>query len=173
MAKTIAEKILCMASGKKDVAPGDFINANVDLTMSHDNTYLIMKILNDIGANKVYNPKKIAIVLDHRSPANSINTAENHQKIRKFVDEHKIKNFFDVGEGICHQVLPENGLVRPGMLIVGSDSHTTTYGAFGAFATGIGATDMAAVWATGRIWLKVPESFGFNIYGRPNSRLMA
>lgn len=166
MSMTIAQKILARASGKKNVEPGEFIKAKIDLAMSHDNTYLVLKILNNIGINNIWNSKSVAIVLDHRSPANSIKTAENHLLIRNFVKKHKIRNFFDVGEGICHQLLPETGLVVPGMLIVGSDSHTTTYGAFGAFATGVGATDIAGVWATGRIWLKVPETYGFNIYGK-------
>lgn len=173
MSKTIAEKILSRASGKKDVISGDIIDVNIDLAMSHDNTLLVSKIIKEIGINKVWNPKKIAIVLDHRSPANSIRTAENHEKIRKFVRTQHIENFFDVGEGICHQILPENGLVLPGMLIVGTDSHTTTYGAFGSFATGIGATDMALVWATGTLWLKIPETVGFNIHGRLNSYVMS
>ncbi len=165
MSMTIAQKILAKSCGKKNVEPGEFIKSKIDLAMSHDNTYSVLKILKNIGINNIWDSKKVAIVLDHRSPANSIKTAENHILIRNFVKEQKISNFFDVGEGICHQLLPENGLVLPGMLIVGSDSHTTTYGAFGAFATGVGATDMAGVWATGHIWLKVPETYGFNIYG--------
>lgn len=173
MSNTIAEKILSRASGRKDVAPGDIVDANIDLAMSHDNTLLVYKITKEIGINKVWNPNKIAIVLDHRSPANCIKTAENHKKIREFVTWQNINNFFDVGEGVCHQVLPEQGLVLPGMLIVGSDSHTTTYGAFGAFATGIGATDMASVWSTGTLWLKIPETFGFNIYGKLESFVMS
>jgi len=165
MSGTIAEKILARVTGKKEVNAGDFIDANVDLAMSHDNALLVLKIFKEIDRKKVWNPQKIAIVLDHRSPANSIKTADNQNLIREFVRNQKIRNFYDVGEGICHQVLPEHGLVHPGMLIVGTDSHTTTYGAFGAFATGIGATDMASVWSTGKLWLKVPETLGFNIQG--------
>ena len=166
MGQTISEKILAKASGNKDVCAGDFVDAEIDLAMSHDNTFLVSTIFNEIGVKNVWNPYKIVIVLDHRTPANTIKTAENHKHIRKFVKKQNITHFFDVGEGVCHQVLPEKGFVSPGMLIVGSDSHTTTYGAVGAFGTGIGATDMAAVWITGKLWFKVPETLRFNVSGK-------
>lgn len=165
MASTIAEKILARASGKKEVNAGEIVDANIDLAMSHDNTTLVSEIFKEMDKKNVWNSQRIVIVLDHRTPANTIKTAENHKLIREFVKKQNIKNLFDVGEGICHQVLPEKGFVHPGMLIVGTDSHTTTYGAFGAFATGIGTTDMAAVWSTGKLWLKVPKTLGFNISG--------
>lgn len=173
MSSTISEKILAKVSGKKEVLAGDFVEANIDMAMSHDNTLLVLKIFKEIGLKKVWDPKKISIVLDHRSPANNIKTAENHNIIREFVHKQKISNFYDVGEGICHQVLPENGIIGPGMLIVGTDSHTTTYGAFGAFATGIGATDMALAWSTGHLWLKVPETLKFNIFGKLSYPIMS
>jgi len=166
MGQTISEKILAKASGNKDVCAGDFVDAEIDLAMSHDNTFLVSTIFNEIGVKNVWNPDKIVIVLDHRTPANTIKTAENHKHIRKFAKKQNITHFFDVGEGVCHQVLPEKGFVSPGMLIVGSDSHTTTYGAVGAFGTGIGATDMAAVWITGKLWFKVPETLRFNVSGK-------
>ena len=165
MGQTISEKILAKHSGQKKVYAGEFVDADIDLAMSHDNTVLVSTIFNEIGVKKVWNPDKIVVVLDHRTPANTSKTAENHKIIREFIKEQNITNFFDIGEGICHQVLPENGFVCPGMLIVGSDSHTTTYGAFGAFGTGIGATDMAAVWTKGKLWFKVPETLRFNITG--------
>jgi len=165
MGQTISEKILSNHSDHKKVYSNEFIDVKVDLAMSHDNTFLVSSIFSKIGKKKVWNPKKIVIVLDHRSPANTSISAEKHKIIRDFVRTQKISNFYDIGEGICHQILPENGFVRPGMIIVGSDSHTTTYGAFGAFGTGIGATDMAAVWATGKIWLRVPETIRFDLYG--------
>ncbi len=165
MGQTISEKILAKHSGQKKVYAGEFVDADIDLAMSHDNTVLVSTIFNEIGVKKVWNPDKIVVVLDHRTPANTSKTAENHKIIREFIKEQNITNFFDIGEGICHQVLPENGFVCPGMLIVGSDSHTTTYGAFGAFGTGIGATDMAAVWTKGKLWFKVPETLRFNISG--------
>jgi len=165
MGQTISEKILAKHSEQKKVYAGEFVDAGIDLAMSHDSTVLISSIFNKICTKKVWNPDKIVVVLDHRSPANTSKTAENHKRIREFVKEQNVTNFFDIGEGICHQVLPENGFVRPGMLIVGSDSHTTTYGAFGAFGTGIGATDMAAVWTKGKLWFKVPETLRFNVSG--------
>ena len=165
MGQTISEKILAKHSGQKKVYAGEFVDADIDLAMSHDNTVLVSTIFNEIGVKKVWNPDKIVVVLDHRTPANTSKTAENHKIIREFIKEQNITNFFDIGEGICHQVLPENGFVCPGMLIVGSDSHTTTYGAFGTFGTGIGATDMAAVWTKGKLWFKVPETLRFNVSG--------
>ncbi len=165
MGQTISEKIFAKHSGQKKVYAGEFVDADIDLAMSHDNTVLVSTIFNEIGVKKVWNPDKIVVVLDHRTPANTSKTAENHKIIREFIKEQNITNFFDIGEGICHQVLPENGFVCPGMLIVGSDSHTTTYGAFGAFGTGIGATDMAAVWTKGKLWFKVPETLRFNVSG--------
>ena len=165
MGQTISEKILAKHSGQKKVYAGEFVDADIDLAMSHDNTVLVSTIFNEIGIKKVCNPDKIVVVLDHRTPANTSKTAENHKIIREFIKEQNITNFFDIGKGICHQVLPENGFVCPGMLIVGSDSHTTTYGAFGTFGTGIGATDMAAVWTKGKLWFKVPETLRFNVSG--------
>ena len=173
MASTIAEKILARASGKKEVKAGEIVDANIDLAMSHDNTTLVSEIFKEMDKKNVWNSQRIVIVLDHQTPANTIKTAENHKLIREFVKKQNIKNLFDVGEGICHQILPEKGFVHPGMLIVGTDSHTTTYGAFGAFATGIGATDMAAVWSTGKLWLKVPKTLGFDISGELSKYVMS
>lgn len=160
---TLAEKILSEKSGVKAEA-GDIIEANVDKAMSHDNAALVIKKFEEIGM-PLKIPDKIVIILDHRVPANTIKTAENHKKIREFVKKHGIKNFYDINYGICHQVMIEEGHASKGMLIVGTDSHTTSYGALGAFSTGIGATEMAAVWATGKIWLKVPETFKITVTG--------
>ncbi len=173
MGRTIAEKIMARASGRDKVEAGEIINAHVDLAMSHDNAALVSKIFREIGIDNVWDSSKIVIVIDHRAPANTIQAAEAHKSIREFLREYGITNFYDVGEGICHQVLPEKGFVRPGMLIVGTDSHTTTYGAFGAFSTGIGATEMAGVWATGELWMKIPETIKMNISGEMKSRVMA
>ncbi|MFW6120723.1 MAG: 3-isopropylmalate dehydratase large subunit [Petrotogales bacterium] len=173
MLSTISEKILARASGKKEVKAGEIVDANIDLAMSHDNAALVLKIFKKIDKPNVWNAEKIVIVLDHRTPANTIHSAESHKLIREFIKKQNIKNFFDVGEGISHQVLPEKGFIHPGMLIVGTDSHTTTNGAFGAFATGIGATDMAAVWSTGKLWLKVPPTIKFNISGKLSKYVMS
>ena len=165
MGQTIAEKILAKVSGKKSLAADDIISAHVDCAMSHDNTYMFSQIFTKIGRKTVWDPQKIVIVLDHRTPANTEKTADMQKNIRLFVQQQNIAQFYDVGEGICHQLLCENGVVLPGMVIIGADSHTPTYGAFGAFAVGVGATDMAGVWATGMIWLKVPRTLHFTITG--------
>jgi 3-isopropylmalate/(R)-2-methylmalate dehydratase large subunit len=157
MGQTLAEKILAQKSGQSTVKPGEFLLADVDIALSHDNAYAVLQQFSTISS-KVWNPEKIAIILDHRIPANHEIAAQQHKAIRQFVQEQQIPHFFDGGEGICHQVLPEKGFVLPGHLIVGSDSHTTTHGAFGSFATGVGATDMTMVWSTGKIWLKVPPT---------------
>ena len=164
---TISEKILARSSDKNKVEPGEIIDAKVDMAMSHDNAALVSKVFNEIGVKNVWNPSKIVIILGHRVPANNIKAAEAHKRIREFIKKQGIKHFYEAGEGICHQVMIEKGHARPGMLVVGTDSHTTTYGAIGAFSTGIGATEMAAVWATGKLWLKVPETIKININGAP------
>jgi len=164
----IIEKILAKASGKDYVSPEEIVKANVDVAMAHDLTGpLTVESFRKIGAEKVWDNQRIVIVFDHLVPASSERSAELHSIMRKFVNEQKIENFYDVGRGgICHEVMPEKGHVRPGELIVGADSHTCTYGAFGAFATGIGATDMAAVFATGSLWLKVPSVIKVNVNGQ-------
>lgn len=165
MGKTLAEKILSEKTDQESVEPGDFILARVDRALSHDNTFLVSQLFQSIEGETVWDPEKMTVVLDHRTPANHENSAKQQKYIRSFVAQQKIPHFFDIGQGICHQILPEHGFVRPGELIVGSDSHTTTHGALGAFATGIGATDMAMVWTTGKLWMKVPESIQCRITG--------
>jgi len=139
---TFAEEVLAKVSGEKTEA-GDIVDASVDVAMSHDNAALVIKKFEEIGVKKVWDASRIVIILDHRVPANTIKTAEAHKKIRKFVKEQGIKNFYDINKGICHQVMIEEGHALPEKLIVGTDSHTTSYGAIGAFSTGIGATEMA------------------------------
>ncbi len=159
MGMTLAEKILARASGRERVFPDQIVIARVDLAMSHENADLVRKSFLEIGLDRVWDPSKIVIVFDHRVPAESEKTATTHKAVREFVAAQGIEHFYDVGRGgICHQVLPEEGHVRPGMVIVGTDSHTTTHGAFGAFATGIGATEMAGVWTEGTLWFKVPST---------------
>ncbi len=160
---TLAEKILSEKAGVKAEA-GDIVEAKIDKAMSHDNAALVIKKFKEIGA-KLWDASKIVIILDHRVPANTIKTAEGHKAIREFVKQNGIKNFYDINYGICHQVMIEEGHVKKGTLIVGTDSHTTSYGALGAFSTGIGATEMASVWATGKLWLKVPETYKIVIKG--------
>ncbi|MEW6686443.1 MAG: 3-isopropylmalate dehydratase large subunit [Candidatus Edwardsbacteria bacterium] len=163
---TIAEKILAKVSGKKEVSPGEIVNARVGVAMSHENTEVVLKSFRQIGVDKVWDAERIVILFDHRIPPESEKTAATHRNVRTFVKEQGIKNFYDMKVGICHQILSEKGHVRPGELIVGTDSHTTTHGAFGAFATGIGGTEMAGVWATGELWLKVPETIKIVVTGK-------
>ncbi len=163
----ITEKILAHASGKTKVQPGEIVDANVDMVMVHDLTGpLAVEAFKRVGVKHVWNNKKIVIILDHQVPAESVKAAELHKTMRAFAKEQNIR-LYDVGRGgICHQVMPEKGHVVPGAVIVGADSHTCTYGAFGAFATGIGSTEAAAVFATGKIWLKVPEAIKINVNGQ-------
>ena len=163
----ITEKILAEASGKNTVHPGEIVNANVDMVMVHDLTGpLAVEAFKKIGVKKVWDNQKVVVVLDHQIPAESIKAAELHKTMRKFAKDQQLC-IYDIGKGgICHQVMPEKGHVLPGTFIVGADSHTCTYGALGAFATGIGSTEAAAVFATGKIWLKVPEAIKINVDGQ-------
>ncbi len=166
MGMTLAEKILSRASGQEQVSPDQIVMARVDLALSHENADLVRKSFLEIGVKRVWDPSKIVIIFDHRVPAESEKTATTHQAVRQFISAQEIGNFYDVGRGgICHQVLPEQGHVKPGMVIVGTDSHTTTHGAFGAFATGIGATEMAGVWTEGSLWFKVPSTLRVEVEG--------
>ncbi len=164
----IIEKILANASGKQEVSPGEIVEAKIDVAMTHDLTGpLAIKSFHEIGAKKVWDSNKVVIIIDHLVPASSVISAELHKTVRNFAEEQHIENFYDVGRGgVCHQVMPEKGHVRPGEVIVGSDSHTCTYGAFGAFATGIGSTEMAAVFATGKLWFRVPEVIKVDVTGK-------
>lgn len=163
----ITEKILS-SKANHEVSPGEIIEIPVDLAMSHDGTSPpTIKTFEKI-ATKVWNPNKIVLVFDHNIPANTIGSAEFQKVCRNFIKQQNITHNYIHGEGICHQVLPEKGLVEPGKVIVGADSHTCTYGAFGAFSTGMGATDLAMVWATGKTWFMVPESIKMEISGELN-----
>ncbi len=162
----VVEKILARASGRDKVRPGEIVSARIDVAMSHENSDLVIRHFREIGQARVWAPERIVIIFDHRIPAESEKTAELHRRIREFVKEQGIKNFYDLKAGICHQVLPEKGHTRPGEVLVGTDSHTTTHGAFGTFATGIGATEMAGVWATGELWFKVPETIKIVVSGQ-------
>ncbi|HEY9246524.1 MAG TPA: aconitase family protein, partial [Candidatus Methanoperedens sp.] len=162
---TISEKILSRAQGKP-ARSGDFVIADIDYAMAHDGTsVLAVKSFKEMGIKKVWNPERIIIVFDHIVPANNETAAKLQQGIRQWVKEQGISNFFDIGDGICHQVFPEHGFALPGKLIIGADSHSCTYGAFGAFATGVGATDMAEIFATGKLWLRVPETIRITVEG--------
>lgn len=166
MSMTVSEKILANASGEKEVEAGEIVMADIDVAMTHDLTGpLSVESFERIGADRVWDPERIVVIFDHQVPADSIEAARNHMIMRDFVRKQGIGNFYDVREGVCHQVLPEKGHVVPGEVVVGTDSHTCTHGALGAFATGIGSTDMAMVFATGKLWFRVPETLRFEITG--------
>lgn len=174
----MTEKILAEAAGLREVTPGEIIEARVDLAMTHDGTSPpTIRTFRDIasrgGPARVWDPERIVMVFDHNVPANTIGAAEFQRVTREFAREQGIVNIFQNAAGICHQVLPERGFVRPGMVIVGADSHTCTYGAFGAFATGMGATDMAMVFATGKTWFMVPEAMRIEVTGKPEGHVYA
>jgi 3-isopropylmalate/(R)-2-methylmalate dehydratase large subunit len=167
---TITEKIFTRTAGKPAVA-GDFVMASIDRAMTHDITGpLAVEAFNEIMKDEkdktVWDPDRIIILFDHQVPADSLNAANNHILLRKFAKEQGIKHFYDLYEGVCHQVMPEKGHVLPGDLIIGSDSHTCAYGALGAFATGVGSTDMGAALALGKLWFRVPETIRFEVDGK-------
>lgn len=175
MRQTLVQKILAKACGLPHVQVGDIVEPEVHLAMSHENAALVMNRFHEIykGTNlepKIWDPSRIAIIFDHRVPAESSKTATNQKRIRQFVGEQGISKFHDIrGDemGICHQILPEMGYVRPGYVVVGTDSHTTSHGALGAFSFGIGATEMASVWALGTaLNVPVPATIKVNVTGK-------
>ena len=175
MGMTLVQKILAQASGLPQVRVGEVVEPQVDLAMSHENGALVLNQFKEIFQGtglsaRVWDPQRIAIVFDHRVPAESAKTATNQLRVRQFVEQQGITKFHDIrGDegGICHQILPEHGYVRPGMVVVGTDSHTTSHGALGAFAFGVGATEMASVWTLGRVLnVEVPATIKVQVEGR-------
>ena len=172
---TIAEKILASHSARETVTPGEFVNAKIDLAMGH--IALARVAANFMGfpkeARKVWDPDKIVILEDHYAPAPNERWAMVHRLLRQFSKEQNIKYFYDIKAGICHQVLPERGHVLPGRLIIGTDSHTTTYGALNAAGTGIGYTEMTWVLVKGELWFRVPETIKFDVHGELQDGVMS
>ena len=175
MGMTIVEKILAKATKKDSVKPGDVLEPEVNVAMSHENAALVINQFNEVFKDtgleqKVWDPNRIAIIFDHRVPAESSKTATNQKKIRNFVKANGITKFHDIRSdegGICHQILAEYGYIKPGDVVVGTDSHTTTHVAFGAFAFGIGATEMASVWSLGTVLnVEVPETIKVVVNGK-------
>jgi len=168
MEQTMAEKILARATGKKALSPGDLINARIDMALGNDITAPVaIREFKKIGMEHVFDRERIALIPDHFTPNKDIQSAEQVNEIRRFVREQEIVHFYEVGRmGVEHALLPELGLVLPGEVIIGADSHTCTYGALGAFATGVGSTDLAAVMATGELWFKVPPTIRIVFKGR-------
>jgi len=171
---TLAEKILAEHSGLEKVKPGEIVKANIDFAfMPALTAALSFHAMYDMGINKVFNPEKVTILLDHIAPATNITNASLHKECREIARKQELRYFYDINSGVCHQVIPEKGHVYPGMLIVGADSHTCTHGAFGAFATGIGSTDMGAAIGTGKLWFKVPETIKVQVEGKLGYRVMS
>jgi len=167
MGMTITERILARAAGVKKVVPGQLVDANIDVVMCHDvTTPPAISMLIEKGVDRVFDPDKIVVTPDHFQPAKDVQSAELHKRLDDWARRHSIKHYYKLGRaGVCHAILPEQGHIRPGEVIVGGDSHTCTYGAFAAFSTGIGSTDLAAAIATGKLWFKVPASMKFVLNG--------
>ena len=165
---SISQKILSRASGYTGMAePGEIVQADIDYAMSHDGTsVLAIRSFREMGSEKVWDPDRVVVPFDHIVPANNETAADLQREVRDWAREQKISNFFDCGTGVCHQVFPEQGFALPGTLLVGADSHSCTYGAFGAFGTGVGATDMAEIYSAGRLWFRVPDTLGVRVQGR-------
>lgn len=174
MPHTLAEQIIGHAA-EREVWPGDLVVVPVDLAMGVDSlTPAIMDVLQkELDVPRVRDARRVAIFIDHVAPASSVATAEHQARIRRFVAEQGIANFFDVGRGVCHQVMIEEGLAQPGQIVLGSDSHSNSYGAIGAFGTGMGSSDIALAWASGYTWLRVPETIRIQARGRLRERVMA
>ncbi len=167
MGMTITEKIMAKAAGKEKVSPGRLIDAKLDVVMCHDvTTPPAISMLKEKGIDKVFDVEKIVVTPDHFQPAKDIKSAELHKRLDEWAKRHNIKYYYKLGRaGVCHALLPEQGHIRPGEVIVGGDSHTCTYGAFAAFSTGVGSTDLAAAIATGQLWFKVPASIKIVLNG--------
>lgn len=165
MGKTIAEKILSLKSGQ-DAKANDIVVADLDFVMGQDGTSgLAIRAFEEMNSAKVFDPSKIAMVIDHSAPSPLEGVSALHHQMRVFANEQLI-NFYDIGDGVCHQLVPEQGHVVPGNLVIGADSHTCTYGAINVFSTGVGSTDLAAGLSSGKLWFKVPETFKFVMNGK-------
>ena len=168
-AQTLTEKLLARAGGYAKVKPGEIVVIEPDVVLSHDNTAAIAEIFERLPHTRVRYPQRLAITLDHAVPPPSAKHAQNHARVREFTREQGVQNFFEVGRGICHQVLCEEGIVGPGLTLLGADSHSTHYGWLGAFSAGVGRSEVAALWATGELWLRVPETMRITVAGKLNT----
>lgn len=173
MGMTMAEKILARVSGKQMVNPGEYITAKVDQVMSHEGFADVYGVLKEAGVERAWDPSRIAILIDHWVPAPTVAYAEAHKMVREAVKKFGIRNWYDMKAGICHQIMVEKGHIIPGDLVLGTDSHSTTYGAFGAAGTGIGNSEMAYVIGTGELWLRVPSTIKIVINGTLSERVMS
>ena len=159
------EKLLAEKAGKSSVHAGEIVNCDVDIAGINDLYYQTVKSFYEMGGEKVYDPDKVVLFFDHYAPCATEKQADNHKKFRAFTKEQGITHLMDINEGVCHQIMADYGFSRPGRIIVITDSHTTTHGAFGAFGTGVGATDLATILITGKLWFKVPEVIRINLTG--------
>ena len=166
--QTMGEKILARGAGKEKVRPGDLVNVKIDLALGNDVTAPVaIKEFARLGLKRVFDPARVVLVPDHFTPNRDIPSAEQALALRRFASRYGIVHYYEVGRmGIEHALLPEQGLVLPGQIIVGADSHTCTYGALGAFATGVGSTDLAAAMALGELWFRVPATLRFVYNGK-------
>jgi len=167
------EKILAKAAGKASVVTGEIVNCRVNLAEVNDIYLQTIRSFYEMGGKKVYDPKKITFVLDHYAPASTIQQAENQKQMREFCRKQSIELLFDVDQGVCHQVMVDRGLVYPGMVLVATDSHTTIHGAFGVFGTGVGATDLATIMITGKLWFRIPEIIRIHLEGKLSKGVFA
>lgn len=167
------EKILAKHCGQAEVTTGEIVTCDIDFAEINDLYLQTVLSFYEMGGKKVAEPEKVAFVFDHYAPPSTEGMAENHRQMRAFAKEQNFSHHFDTNTGVCHQVLPEAGLVRPGMTLVATDSHTTTHGAFGAFGTGCGATDMATILLTGQLWFRVPEIVEIRLEGKPQAGVAA
>ncbi len=164
--KNFVQKALARSAGLSSVEIGQVVDARPDIVLSHDNSAAIRTTWLQFGQDRILIPERLAITLDHAVPAPTTKHAQNHAEIRSFVKEQGIRNFWEVGRGICHQVLSEEAVVLPGQTILGADSHTTHFGWLGAFGAGIGRSEVATLWATGELWLRVPETLHVILEGQ-------
>ncbi|MCX6656991.1 MAG: aconitase/3-isopropylmalate dehydratase large subunit family protein, partial [Candidatus Bathyarchaeota archaeon] len=166
MGQTVSQKILAEHTGVRSVEPGEIVKSMIDIAMAPDLTaVLAYNAMKEMGVKRVWDKSKVIFMNDHISPATNVHNATLHKQCREIARSEGFKFFYDVNVGVCHQILPEKGHVWPGMVLVGADSHTCTHGAFGAFGTGVGSTDMGAALATGKLWFKVPETIRVEVNG--------
>ncbi len=165
MGKSFAEKVLARASGLSEISPGEIVDVYPDLYMSNMASWRCIRTIERLGTDRLYDPDRIAMVMDHISPARTTKIADDQRLCREYAVRKGIKKFYDVNAGIAHVVLMEEGHIRPGMVVIGTDSHTTIYGALGAFGTGVGFSEITAAWVTGKLWMKMPESVKIIIEG--------
>ena len=173
MGATLTEKLLARSAGIAKTHVGQLIEIEPDVILSHDNTSAIAELFERLPHKQLKYPERLAITLDHAVPAPTPKHAINHAKVREFVKQHQIKNFFEVGRGICHQVFCEEGIIGPGLSLLGADSHSTHYGWLGAFSAGVGRSEVAALWATGKLWLRVPETIRITLEGQLQTGVMS